>query len=316
MFLLTRFQDLIGKDFWKKAKSQRLRDNIGFFAFWILVLALVVSVVVVVDVNRFANEAIDDFRRDFVDFEVRMEDGTLSTQGLPDPFVLSEFLNSDEKIEFLGVDQEIISEFKEGFRQGLSEELDGSGQELDIEDIEVVLDTKGEMGITIDTIDSNKLGFYFLAQEFIVTDPTALSDEEKVAVESYEGSENFKFDKEYLIDIWDKYSTTVSLIVFAVSFGLYIFFFMFVRFITAFLWAGLIWLVGSMMKFEFDYFEAYGVALVYLVPITVIEVLVGITVGWLPFTTIGLVLLFAILHGSGVGSSVENSDKPKVIEGE
>lgn len=315
MFLFSRFKDFLSKDYWQKAKSHSISSSLGFFLFWMLIVCLVGSALATVNLNRGVNEVIDDFRRDFLDFEISMEDGVLSTRNLPDPFVLSEFLNAEEVPELFGLEEKAIAEFREGFRQGLSDELVVNGQSIEGENLEFVFDTTGDLGINVDTIDPNKLGFYFLAEEVIVTDPTALNEDERIAVESYEGAENFSFDKEAVISVWTENARTILLVFFGLMFGMFVGLYMLLRLITALVWAGLVWMVASLMNFEFDYFEAYGVALVYLVPITFLEILILFGLGWwIPFSTIGFVVLLSVLHGMGMSSVKSKKVEPKAVE--
>jgi hypothetical protein len=224
----------------------------------------------------------------------------LSTKNLPDPFVLSKFLESDASEYNFGIDEEILKEFKQGFKEGLNEEFELNGQNFDSEDFEVVLDTKGELGITVDTIPQDKLGFYFLATEMIGFDPTGLENGEKFAVESYEDIEDFKFDKEYVIENWDKVSGKVNLFVGIFAFSAMIFLLVVLRFVTNFWWALLVMIVGGMMGQKFDYFEAYSVSMNYLVPITLIEIFGMFVFGWVPFLTFCMMLVFSIAHGMQV----------------
>jgi predicted regulator of Ras-like GTPase activity (Roadblock/LC7/MglB family) len=307
MFLFSRFKDVFSKDYWLKSKKHSIGSSIGFFTFWMVLISLVASIALVVSFNIFVKEGIDDFRRDFVDFEVKMEDGVLSTRNIPDPFVLNEFLDSENASSMFGLDEEMIDEFKAGF----TEELVIEGQQFEIDDIEVVIDTDNQLGLTADNLDMQKIGFYFLSDQFIVTDPTATVESEMLAIESYENIDDFLFDKEYIIGQWDKYSTTIFLILFGFCFSFLVGMLLLVRFITALWWALVVWALGSMFNFKFDYFEAYGIALVYLVPITIIE-LALLWVMWIPMTTVGLIIGLSVYHQMAVSTPLKVI-KPEVI---
>lgn len=309
MFLFSRFKEIFSKDFWAKSKNISMSSSIGFFVFWMLVLSVIGSLLSMNRLNVITSELVDDFRRDFVEFEVKMEDGVLSTKNIPDPFVLSKFLEEDGAAGYdLGIDEEILQEFKQGFREGLSEEFKVDGQKIEGEDLELVLDTKGELGLTVETIPQDKLGFYFLATEMIGFDPTGLEDGEKFAVESYEEIEDFKFDKEFVISNWDKISGKVNLIFGGIAFSAMIVLLILLRFVSNIWWGLLVVLVGSVMGHKFEFFEAYGVTLNYLVPVTLIELAIIFTFGWVPFLTLALMLVFAIGHGV----SAQKNDEAKV----
>ncbi len=322
MFLFSRFKEIFSKDFWKKGKFFTLGSSVGFFVFWGVILSVVGSLLMVLSFGRMTSELSDDFRRDFVDFEVKLEDGVLSTRNVPDPFVLSEFLKEDGEAGLLDgqeydffEDSEFNQEFLQGIREGMREGFEGEikvdGRSMDAEDLEFVVDTEGVLGLTEESIPRDKVGFYFFGEQYIVTNPMAEVEGEGFVVESYEEAEDFTFDKEFILDGWQGIEPMAMLFVGIGSFVILLGMIVFVRFITNFWWAFVIWGLGQMFGFKFDYFEAYGVGLNYLVPITFIEIVVGFFLGWIPFLTLGLMLVFGIAHGVGAGKDI---DKPEVLE--
>lgn len=312
MFLFSRWKEIFSKDFWKKSKFMSLNSSVGFFAFWNFLFVILATVVSIFGLSMLFSEGVDDFRRDFVDFEIKLEDGILSTENLPDPFVFSEFIASENSREELGIDSKIIDNFEAGFREGFN---NVNGREFTVEDLEFVLDTEGVLGLNEAVIPADKIGLYLLDDRYISVDPLAVAEEEKFRVEMYADSEmeDFTFDKEFLITKWDEVSGKVFTFVGFVLFGLFFVMFVIVRLVTNLVWAALIMLFGKVFKFEWTYIEAYGVGLNYFVPVTLLEMLIVFGISWVPFMTVSLLLLFMIAHGSMMEK--QEIDKPEVLEG-
>jgi hypothetical protein len=316
MFLFSRWKEIFSKDFWKKSKFMSLNSSVGFFAFWNFLFVILITVVSVLGLSMLTSEGIDDFRRDFVDFEVKLEDGILSTENLPDPFVFSEFMASENSGQEFGIDSEIIDSFKDGFREGFNNEnVKINGREFTVEDLEFVLDTEGVLGLNESVIPTDKIGVYLFDDRYVAVDPSAVDEEERFEIEMYADSEmeDFTFDKEFLITEWDKVSGKVFTFFGFVLFGFLFVTLVLVRLVTTLVWAALIMLFGKVFKFEWTYIEAYGVGLNYFVPVTLLEMLIVLGISWVPFMTVSLLLLFMIAHGSMMEK--QEIDKPEVLEG-
>lgn len=315
MFLFSRWKEIFSKDFWKKSKFMSLNSSVGFFAFWNFIFVILATVVSVFGLSMVASEGIDEFRRDFVDFEIKLEDGILSTENLPDPFVFSEFMASENSGVEFDIDSEIIASFKEVFREVNNENVKVNGRDFNLEDLEFVLDTEGVLGLNEAMIPTDKIGVYLFDDRYVVVDPSAVAEEEKFRVEMYAESEmeDFTFDKEFLITEWDEVSGKVFTFVGFVLFGLFFVMFVLVRLVTNLVWAVLIMLFGKVFKFEWSYIEAYGVGLNYFVPVTLLEIMIVFGISWVPFMTVSLLLLFMIAHGSMMEK--QEIDKPEVLEG-
>lgn len=305
--LLSRWKDIFSRDFWKRSKKITGGSALGFFTFWNFILSVLVTVVLGVFLfgsTEFLEGLIDD---NVNDFKVELSDGELTVEGLPDPFVLSEYLDDDST---LGVfkNEEFARGFNQGFKEEFvkelsSEELIIDGRAYDISKIDFIVDTKNERFEGIDSIDKNKDAFYFFKNSFVVVDTNPEAELPPVEV-TYEQAkfENFMFSRDSIEEFLNTIDGPVYAVILTVAFFAFLFMFIVLRLFTNLWWALIMMFMALIFGKKTTYSESYLVSLHYMVPITIIELFLVFTP--LAFTTLLLVVIFGCVHASS--SEVES----------
>lgn len=299
--LLSRWKDIFSRDFWSKSKDYSGGSALGFFTFWNFIFATLATVLLGVFLFGSAEFLEDLIDENVNDFKIELAAGELTLEGLPDPFVLSEYLNDDSTFGVIK-NEEFARGFHEGFKEEFVKELSKediiiNGKKFDPANTEFVLDTKNEMFESVEAIDGSKDGFYFFKNSFVVVDTNPEAPLPKVEV-TYEQAQfdDFVFSRASIAEFLDTIDGPVLGILLVVGFFALIFMFIVFRLLTNLWWALIAMILALIFGKKVTYSESYLITLHYMVPITLIELFLLFTP--MIFTTLLLVVVFGAIHGT------------------
>lgn len=335
--LLSRWKDLFSKNFYKKSETFSGGSSFGFFVFWNFVFTIVATIGLIGLMVFGSNKLVEVFSDDFAEFRVAYNGENLIVEGLPQPFVLSEFLESDPaKYDFLP--EEFIEGFQQGLNEGLSE-VERSDETMS--DIEIVVDANNTLYESYDEIAEDKMGAYFFGKELVYVDPNMyekfqngdlnfedlglpqesaqLSEEEfpKKVTLTYEemGVEEFNFDKATVIDFWNNVDGKIIGFIGFVAFFMILFVLVVLRLITNVFWTLVSWAIVALIGYKTDFVSLYLANLNVLVLVTLIELILLFAFGGVVFSTLACIVVLAIIYGLGsVDKTVLQGDSVSVDE--
>ena len=331
MFLLDRWKDLFSRSFYKKSENYSGGSSFGFFVFWNLVLCLVLTVLVMGAAMRLSSSLVNKFEDDFLDFRIAFDGENLSVDGLPNPFILSEFLRGDDQ----GLEELFDDMMIESIREGVDEALWQASVEYNFAGVDFVLDTNGVLFESYEDISEEFAGVYLLKTEFVYVNPNLyemvqsgefsledlnLPEELKDApmadfpvkiVTSYSetGMKEFEFDKDLVVNFWQKIDGWIIAGIGLGTFFLMVFLLIVLRSVTNIWWSLISWWIVALMGYKTDFGKVYQANLHLMVLITLIELVLIPVFLFVPFSTFGLVLIFSLIYGSYFLNS--NSDVEK-----